>query len=83
MTDQADKGLFQNLPLSRPAAPAMREPEESLLLPGDRIPEFILPDAETRLHNFYDLVKGRPALFILAIALAVLTPRSRNTDATH
>jgi hypothetical protein len=66
MTDQADKGLFQNLPLSRPAAPAMREPEESLLLQGDRIPEFILPDAETRLHNFYDLVRGRPTVFVLA-----------------
>lgn len=66
MTDQAGKGLFQNLPLNRPAAPAVREPEESLLLPGDRIPEFILPDAQTRLHNFYDLVKGRPAILVLA-----------------
>ena len=66
MTDQAAKGLFQNPPLSRPAAPVAKDPEESLLLPGDRIPEFILPDAETRLQNFYDLVKGRPAVLVLA-----------------
>ena len=30
------------------------------------MPEFILPDAETRLHNFYDLVRGRPAVLVLA-----------------
>jgi hypothetical protein len=66
MTDQAAKGVFQNLPLSRPAAPAAKDPEESLLLPGDRIPEFILPDAEARLHNFYELVRGRPAVLVLA-----------------
>lgn len=66
MTDQPAKGAFHNLPLSRPAAPAAKDPEESLLLPGDRVPEFILPDAETRLHNFYDLVRGRPAVLVLA-----------------
>jgi hypothetical protein len=60
------KGLFESLPLSRPAPPQVREPEESLLLPGDRIPEFILPDATTALHNFYDLVRGRPTVLVLA-----------------
>jgi hypothetical protein len=66
MTDQPAKGAFHNLPLSRPAAPAAKDPEESLLLPGDRVPEFILPDAETRLHNFYDRVRGRRAVLVLA-----------------
>jgi hypothetical protein len=66
MSDQPGKAPFQNLPLGRPAAPAVKEPEESRLLPGDRIPEFVLPDAQTRLHNFYDLVKGRPTVLVLA-----------------
>jgi hypothetical protein len=66
MTDQPAKGAFHNLPLGRPAAPAAKDPEESLLLPGDRVPEFVLPDAETRLHNFYDRVRGRPAVLVLA-----------------
>jgi hypothetical protein len=66
MTDQPVKGVFQNLPLSRPAAPAAKDREESLLLPGDRLPEFVLPDAQTRLHNFYQLVRGRPAVLVLA-----------------
>jgi hypothetical protein len=70
MTDQPATGVFQNLPLNRPAAPAAKEPAESLLLAGDRIPEFILPDAESRLHNFYDLVRGRPAVLVLAFNTA-------------
>ncbi len=65
MTDQDGKGLFQSLPLARPAAPAVRELEEALIIPGDRIPEFILPGANTQLQRFYELVRGRPTVLVL------------------
>ena len=65
MTDQDGKGLFQSLPLTRPAAPPVRELEEALILPGDRIPEFILPDANAQLQRFYELVRGRPTVLVL------------------
>ena len=53
MTDQDGKGLFQSLPLARPAAPPVPELAEALILPGDRIPEFILPGANAveRIQN--------------------------------
>ena len=43
----------------------MRELEEALILPGDRIPEFILPDANAQLQRFYELVRGRPTVLVL------------------
>jgi len=65
MTDQDAKGLFQSLPLTRPAAPPVRELEEALILPGDRIPEFILPGVTAQLQRFYELVRGRPTVLVL------------------
>jgi AhpC/TSA family len=40
--------------------------QEPLILPGDRIPEFILPDPQVQLRNFYDVVSGRPTVLVLA-----------------
>jgi hypothetical protein len=65
MTDQDGKGLFQSLPLARPAALVVRELEEALILPGDRIPELILPGVNAQLQRFYELVRGRPTVLVL------------------
>ena len=65
MTDQDGKGLFQSLPLARPAAPVVRELEEALILPGDRIPELILPGVNAQHQRFYELVRGRPTVLVL------------------
>lgn len=36
-----------------------------LVLPGDRIPNFVLPDSAGELRWLYDLAQGRPALLVL------------------
>src|SRR5215470_11233666 len=62
----APKGPALSLPLSRPEAPQMRPPEgEALLLPGDRMPNFILPDTTGALRNFYETLSGRPTVLLL------------------
>jgi hypothetical protein len=66
MTDREARELFENLPMARRGPVTPKPPEGPRLLPGDRVPDFILPDPATRLHNFYDLPGGRPILLVLA-----------------
>ncbi len=66
MSDQTAKGLFDSLLTARPQPQPVRPETEAKLLAGDRAPEFVLPDPETKLHNFYDLAGGRPVVLVLA-----------------
>jgi hypothetical protein len=62
--DTEPKGL--DLPLSRPEAPQMQVPEgEALLQPGDRMPNFILPDTTGGLRHFYETLSGRATVLLL------------------
>jgi hypothetical protein len=69
MTEQQNgtgrKGLVDSLPLARPAAPKVKLEGEALLLPGDRMPNFILPDPAGNLVNFYQTLTGQPTVLLL------------------
>ena len=50
----------------RKEVPAVSREAEAKLLPGDRMPDFVLPDPKTDLHYFYRSVSGEPAVLVLA-----------------
>jgi hypothetical protein len=69
MTEQkhsaGPKGVFDRLPLARAEAPKVNLEGEALLLPGDRMPNFILPDPAGNLLNFYQTLTGQPMVLLL------------------
>ena len=64
-TAPTDNSLLNRMGLDRPMRGAQME-GPARLLPGDRMPNFRLPDAEDVSRQFYALMKGRPALLVLA-----------------
>ncbi len=50
----------------RPMAPTTLAGGEAKLQPGDRLPDFVLPDPETQLHYLYQTVTGGPTILVLA-----------------
>ena len=57
--------LLNRMGLDRPMRAAQIE-GPARLLPGDRMPNFRLPDADDVSREFYALMSGRPALLVLA-----------------
>jgi peroxiredoxin len=64
-TEPAPESLLNRMGLDRPLrVPQMEGPAR--LLPGDRMPNFRLPGPDDVSREFYALMKGRPALLVLA-----------------
>jgi hypothetical protein len=61
----AVKSLAEKLPIGRGEAPKVQMEGEARLLPGDRVPDFVLPDPEGTLRYFYKLVTGQPTVLLL------------------
>jgi len=55
------------VPSGTPDDPASFQAPRNALAPGDRVPDFVLPDADGAFRHFYERAQGRPiALLLLA-----------------
>ncbi len=65
------------MPSGTPDDPATFEAPRHALAPGDRVPDFVLPDAEGAFRHFYERAQGRPIALLLLAGKADLPAAAR------